>query len=200
MSHHLQLSPELEANLSRMYEEEQEVIRTTDDHWVRPRSLHPDSAAFLSMLARTAGAKRILEIGTSVGFSTIYLADAMRQAGGRITTVELLPEKSEKARQNIQAAGLSEYVAQRTGDVRELAGQLTGPWDMVFIDTEKELYLPIFNILSNEVRVGGLLLADNVISHAEDLKDYLSIISADRRYETVTIPLGQGIELSRRIR
>jgi predicted O-methyltransferase YrrM len=183
-----------------MYEEEQEVIRTTDDHWVRPRSLHPDSAAFLSMLARTAGAKRILEIGTSVGFSTIYLADAMRQAGGRITTVELLPEKSEKARQNIQAAGLSEYVAQRTGDVRELAGQLTGPWDMVFIDTEKELYLPIFNILSNEVRVGGLLLADNVISHAEDLKDYLSIISADRRYETVTIPLGQGIELSRRIR
>jgi predicted O-methyltransferase YrrM len=194
------MSPELEANLSRMYEEEQEVIRTTDDHWVRPRSLHPDSAAFLSMLARTAGAKRILEIGTSVGFSTIYLADAMRQAGGRITTVELLPEKSEKARQNIQAAGLSEYVAQRTGDVRELAGQLTGPWDMVFIDTEKELYLPIFNILSNEVRVGGLLLADNVISHAEDLKDYLSIISADRRYETVTIPLGQGIELSRRIR
>ena len=200
MSHHLQLDPALESYLITMQSEADEVNRQTDDHWVRPRSLHPDSAAFLSLLARIAGAKRILEIGTSVGFSTIYLADAVRQSGGHITTIELMPEKSEKARQNIQAAGLSEYVALRTGDIRELAGQLTGPWDLIFIDLEKDLYLPVWQMLSTEIRVGGVIVADNVVSHADDLQDYLTAIKNDRRFETVTVPIGQGLELSRRIR
>ncbi len=111
-----------------------------------------------------------------------------------------MPEKSEKARQNIAEAGLSEYVAQRTGNVLDFGGQLQGPWDFLFIDLEKELYLPIWNMLSNEVRVGGLIAADNVISHKEELSEYLERINNDRRYETITVPVGAGIELSRRFR
>lgn len=200
MAHHLQLTAELEAHLDKMRTEAEEVNQSTDDPAIRHRSLYPDSAAFLSILARTMGAKRILEIGTSVGYSTIYLADAVRQTGGHITSVELLPEKSERARQNLQATGLSEYVALRVGDVREIFGTLQGPWDLLFIDLEKELYLPVWRMLSSEVRIGGIVVSDNVVSHGDELKEYLDTIANDRRFETVTLPIGLGIELSRRLR
>jgi predicted O-methyltransferase YrrM len=200
MSYHLQFSPELEEHLAKMQAEASEVQEQTENPSAHHRSLDPEAAAFLSLLVRVAGAKRILEIGTSVGFSTIYIADAVRQTGGHITTVELIPERSERARQNLQLTGLSEYVAIRTGDVREFVGQLTGPWDLLFIDLDKEMYLPIFDMFSEQVRIGGLIVADNVVSHSEELVPYLNAVRADRRYETITIPVGQGIELSRRLR
>jgi predicted O-methyltransferase YrrM len=200
MSHRLQLPPELENHLSLMTAEAEAIIGQAEDQTLPPRSLHPDAAAFLSLLTRVAGAKRILEIGTSVGFSTLYLADAVRQTGGHITSVELLLEKSEKARRNLSAAGLAEHVALRTGDVREIGGQLTGPWDLLFIDLEKELYLPVWRMLSGEVRVGGLVVADNVVSHAEDLAEFIEAVHSDRRYESVSIPVGMGLELARRLR
>ena len=170
------------------------------DHWERPRSLHPDAAGFLSLLARAANARAILEIGTSVGFSTVHLALAAQETGGHVTTLELLPAKYEAAQANLARAGLTGVVTQHLGDALALLPTLPGPWDLVFLDPEKELYIDAWNLFKDNIRPGGLVVADNLLSHAEDLAGYQEVIRADGRYDTLTVPVGLGLELSYRRR
>lgn len=172
----------------------------TADKWLRPRSLHPDAAQFLSLLARTANAQAILEIGTSVGFSTVHLALAARETGGHVTTLELLPAKYEAAQANLVRGGLTGVVTQHLGDALALLPTLPGPWDLVFLDPEKELYQDAWNLFKDAVRPGGLVVADNLLSHAEDLAGYQEAVRADGRYDTLTVPIGLGLELSYRRR
>ena len=172
----------------------------TEDKWLRPRSLHPDAAQFLALLARAANARAILEIGTSVGFSTVHLALAARETGGHVTTLELLPAKYEAAQANLARGGLTGVVTQHLGDALALLPMLPGPWDLVFLDPEKELYEDAWGLFKDTVRPGGLVVADNLLSHAEDLAGYQEAVRADGRYDTLLVPLGLGLELSYRRR
>ena len=184
--------------LAEMRADDARARETTEDKWLRPRSLHPDAAGFLHLLARAANAKSILEIGTSVGFSTVYLALAAQETGGHVTTLELLPAKYKAAQANLVRGGLAGYVTQHLGDALALLPTLPGPWDLVFLDPEKELYEAAWGLFSDNVRPGGLVVADNLLSHADDLSGYLEIVRADGRYDTVTVPLGLGLEVSYR--
>ncbi len=176
----------------------EKTARETDDKWLLARSLKPDSAQFLAILARAMYAQSILEIGTSVGYSTIHLALAVQETGGHVTTLELLPAKHDVAHSNLTRARLSALVTQHQGDALALLPTLPGPWDLVFLDVEKELYLDAWHGFKDTVRPGGLVVADNVTSHADDLQTYLDAVRADSRYDTVTVPIGQGLELSYR--
>lgn len=184
--------------LAKMRADDARARETTEDKWLRPRSLHPDAAGFLHLLARAANAKAILEIGTSVGFSTVHLALVAQETGGHVTTLELLPAKYEAAQANLAQGGLSEYVTQHLGDALDLLPTLPGPWDLVFLDPEKELYEAAWYRFKDQVRPGGLVVADNLLSHADDLQGYVGMIRADGRYDTVTVPLGLGLEVSYR--
>lgn len=195
----MKITDDIRALLQEMDAEQRRLNNNTDDKWLLPRSLHPDSAKLLNMLAKATGAKQILEIGTSVGYSTIHLALAAKEIGGHITTLELLPAKYETAHTNLERAGLSECVTQHLGDALKILPDLHGPWDMVFLDAEKDLYEPAWKAFSDRVRIGGLVAADNVVSHAADLSGYQQMVRADSRFDTVTIPIGQGLELSYRI-
>ena len=177
---------------------EEKVRGETEDKWLQPRSLHPDAASFLGLLARAAHARAILEVGTSVGFSTLHLAQAAQETGGHVTTLELLPAKFEAARANLAHAGLSEVVTQHLGDALALLPTLPGPWDLVFLDPEKELYVAAWGLFKDHVRPGGLVIADNLLSHAEDLTDYQEAVRADGRFDTVMVPIGLGLEVSYR--
>ena len=188
------------AVLADMEAEAERVSRETDDHWLRARSLRPDAARFLLLLAVAANARRVLEIGTSVGYSTVHLALAAKETGGHVTTMELLPAKFESARRNLAQAGLTEFVTQKQGDARELLADLPGPWDLVFVDAEKDVYLDTWELFKDRVRAGGLVVADNAISHADDLAGYFAAVRGDARFDSVTVPLGQGLELSYRRR
>jgi predicted O-methyltransferase YrrM len=188
------------ALLAQMRTQAEQTSRETEDHWVRARSLHPEAAQLLFMLASAANAQDILEIGTSVGYSTVHLAFAARQTGGHVTTLELMPAKIETARANLAQGGLTDCITQRQGDALALLPTLPGPWDLVFLDPEKELYLDAWNLFKDNVSPGGLVVADNVISHADDLKGYLDAVRADERFDTVTVPIGLGLELSCRQR
>lgn len=190
----------MEAVLADIRAADAKAREETEDKWLRPRSLHPASARFLLLLAKAVGAKQILEIGTSVGYSTLHLALAAQETGGQVTTLELLPTKVEAAQANLARAGLSSYVTQKMGDALQLLPTLPGPWDLVFLDPEKELYEDAWNLFKDNVRPGGLVVADNLLSHAEDLAGYVEAIRADDRYETVTVPIGLGLELSYRRR
>jgi predicted O-methyltransferase YrrM len=186
--------------LADMEADAERVSQETEDHWVRARSLRPDAARLLLMLASAANAQAILEIGTSVGYSTVHLALAAQETGGHVTTLELMPSKYEQAAANLARGGLSGFVTQKQGDARELLASLPGPWDLVFVDAEKDVYLDTWQLFKNHVRPGGLVVADNALSHAADLAGYIDAIRADGRYDTLTLPVGQGLELSYRRR
>ena len=184
--------------LEDMQAEEQRVSEQTTDHWVRARSLHPDTARLLLILARSLQAKNILEVGTSVGYSTIQLALAAQENGGHVITLELLPTKYQQAETNLKRAELTPYVTQRLGDARVIVPDLTQTWDLVFIDAEKDVYLDMWHLIKDHVRLGGLILADNAVSHADDLAHYTEAVLADPRFDTVTLSIGQGIEVTSR--
>ena len=202
----MQISEKVAALLADMEASDARARVEIDDKWQRPRSLHKDSARLLHLLAKATNARRILEIGTSVGYSTVHLALSAQETGGHVTTLELLPAKYEAAAANLARGGLTPFVTQHLGDALELLPTLAGPWDLVFLDPEKEVYLPAWERFKDNVRPaedgrpGGLVVADNVVSHAEDLTVYIEAVRADGRYDSVTIPIGLGLEISYRRR
>jgi len=168
----------------------------------RPRrmlNITPDTGRLLWILLRTTGATRILEVGTSNAFSTIWLADAARATGGRVTTLELDPGKIELARANLAAAGLGDVVDVVAGRAEESLTRLPGPFDLVFLDADRPSYLAYLELVVPRLRVGGLLVADNVTSHAAELEDYLRRVKSHPQLLSVTVPVGNGEEIAVRV-
>lgn len=106
--------------------------------------------------------KNVVEFGTSFGISTIYLADAVRQTGGKVITTELIASKATKALQNISDAGLSDYVEVKIGDAMETLKEFSEPIDFLFLDGWKDLYLPLFQLLESQFHAGTIIYADNM--------------------------------------
>src|SRR5204863_2136700 len=122
-----------------------------------------DQGQLLYLLARSIGARRIVEFGTSFGISTIYLAAAVRDGGGgRVIGTELEPSKHAKAVQHLAEAGLSGVAEVRLGDARETLQDVPAPVDLVLLDGWKDLYLPILELMKPKLRRGSLVLADNI--------------------------------------
>jgi predicted O-methyltransferase YrrM len=165
----------------------------------RMLNITPDTGRLLWILLRATGARQVLEVGTSNAYSTIWLADAVRAAGGRLTTLELDPGKIALARANLAAAGLAEVVDVVEGRAEESLARLPGPFDVVFLDADRPSYLAYLDLVVPKLRVGGLLVADNVTSHAAELEDYLRRVKSDPRLFAVTVPVGNGEEIALRI-
>ena len=165
----------------------------------RPRrmlNITRDTGRLLWILVGTTRATRILEVGTSNGFSTIWLADAARSTGGRVTTLELNPDKIALARTNLAEAGLAAFVDIVEGRAADTLAALPGPFDLVFLDADRPSYLTYLELVVPKLRAGGLLVADNVTSHASELGDYLARVKSDPRLFSVTVPIGNGEEIA----
>ena len=156
----------------------------------------PDTGRLLWILVRACRATRILEVGTSNAYSTIWLADAVRETSGRVITLEHNPDKIALARANLAEAGLTEYVDLHEGEAEETLSQLSGPFDLVFLDADRPQYIIYFELVFPKLVSGGLLVADNVVSHAQDLAAYLARVKSHPGLFSVTIPIGKGEELS----
>ena len=165
----------------------------------RPRrmlNITRDTGRLLWILIGAIGAKRVLEVGTSNGFSTIWLADAARSTGGRVTTLELNPDKIALARANLADAGLAGFVDVIAGTAADTLATLPGPFDLVFLDADRPSYLTYLELVVPKLRPGGLLVADNVTSHASELQDYLARVKSHPRLFSVTVPIGNGEEIA----
>lgn len=162
----------------------------------RLRALRPESAKLLSMLAISKKAQRIVEIGGGMGYSTLWLAYAASLTGGQVVTYEIDPARAEQNRAHLQQAGLADYVQIITGDARELLRQRQEPIDMVFIDGEKEQYETYFDVVYKRLAAGALVVADNVVSHADDLLDYVTYVQNHPNLESVSVPIGRGLEIT----
>ena len=165
----------------------------------RPRrmlNITADTGRLLSIIVRATRATRILEVGTSNAYSTIWLADAARETGGRVTTLELLPAKVSLARENLRRAGLEDRVEIRQGQAADTLPTLSGPFDLVFLDANRPEYLRYLEMVLPKLVPGGLLVADNVVSHASELGAYLVRVKSDPSLFSVTVPIGNGEEIS----
>lgn len=158
------------------------------------------TGTLLNLLAKEAGARRILEVGSSFGYSTVWLAEAARAVHGRVISLELKAEKTEYATAQLTRAGLADFVEFRLGDALETLAALAGPFDLVLIDLWKNLYVPVFELLYPRLAPGALVVADNMIEPASaraHAQAYRHAVHVARDMTSVLLPVGNGIELSR---
>ena len=134
--------------------------------------------------------KNIIEFGTSFGISTIYLADAARQTGGKVISTELLESKANIAKENIEDTGLSEYVKIKVGDAMKTLSDYAKPIDFLFLDGWKDLYLPLFKMLEPQFHANTIIYADNM--DMADTKDYAKYIKTSSHYENQIIHNGKA--------
>ena len=158
----------------------------------RLRAISPEVGQFLLTLALSIGARIIVEVGTSGGYSTLWLAVAASRTGGRVTTFEIDGAKATLARRTFAKAGLGEYLELREGDARAELAALDGPVDIVFIDAEKRDYVTYLELAIRILRPGGLLVADNLISHASELVEFRARALSDPRLTGLVVPIGAG--------
>jgi predicted O-methyltransferase YrrM len=160
------------------------------DRW---RVLEPDAGRLLWFLAQTLGARSIVEIGTSRGVSTLWLADAARSTGGHVLTVDVDKGAQDAAQESVRAAGLADRVTFRQGDGGAMLAALSeGSVDLLFLDAERVEYPSWWPHPVRVLRPGGLLVADNATSHPEEIAPLRDLIQADERMVTITVGVGKG--------
>ncbi len=164
----------------------------------RLRQISPETGRFLALLAASAPAGAIVEIGASAGYSTLWLALAGRATGRRITTFEVLPAKVALARETYRLAGVADLVTLVEGDAREYLGGVPGT-GFCFLDGEKETYAECYDGVIPMLVPGGLLAADNAINHRASLQPMIDRARNDPRVDAEVIAHGDGVLLCRRI-
>ncbi len=161
----------------------------------------PETGQFINILAKAHAGIRILELGTSVGYSTLWLAEAAREIGGHVTTIEKAENKQAEARAHIEEAGLSPYVTFILGDAVAWLQELPGPWDFVLLDLWKELYMPCFERLYGKLAPGGMIVADNMREPPEfrpEAEAYQSVIRQKPDLDSVEVGVGYALEVTRK--
>ena len=157
------------------------------------------SGQLLNILAKSLKAPKILELGTSYGYSTIWLAEAARASGGRVLTMELSEKKSAYAKEMSKKAGLADFVDFRIGDAVKMIGDLDAI-DFVLVDLWKGLYVPCLEAFYPKLRPGAIVVSDNMIEPAsehEAVMAYQRAIRGKAKISSVLVPVGSGLEISR---
>lgn len=162
----------------------------------RSRQVAPATGRFLFALAASQVGVEVLEIGGSRGYSSIWLAAGARVLGGRVVSLERDPERAAVWRANVADAGLEEWADLVEGDAHESLRSIEDVFDLVFLDAEKDDYEALFGLARPVLEPGGLVVADNVLSHVEPLAAYSAARQADTALSSVTIPLDRGLELT----
>jgi caffeoyl-CoA O-methyltransferase len=157
----------------------------------RLRQIPPETGRFLALLAANAPAGPWVEVGTSAGYSTLWLALAAGVAGAHITTFELLPEKVALAQESFAQAGVGDVVTLVSGDARDYLAELAGI-GFCFLDAEKEVYADCYELVVPRLLPGGMLVADNAINHRETLQPVLDRALSDPRVDALIVPIGKG--------
>ena len=166
---------------------------TISDRPRRMLNITRDTGEFLSVLVRAMNARRVLEIGTSNGYSTLWLALAARAIDGRVTTVERSDFKLALAARNFERSGLGPSITQVHGEAGALLESSDeGSFDLVFLDSERSEYPGWWPEIKRVLRKGGLLVVDNATSHGAEMAALVAMVTADPQFTTCTVPIGNG--------
>ena len=186
----------------------EELQKTQEEFW----NITPETGNFLNMLVKLGNYKNILEFGTSNGYSAIWLALALQETGGHLVTIEYSQERHKLARKNLEECDLLDNITLIQGKIIEIIKRIdlklfyinadTGETfiDFAFIDASKMEYVEYFNIIHPRLKKGGMIVADNVISHENKVLNYIDLIMAHEDYQTVKLNLGTGLLVSLKIK
>lgn len=164
----------------------------------RMRAVGPETGRLLNIIAKSLDAPNILELGTSFGYSGIWLAEAAHATGGRLITMELHGYKSAHAQEMAAKAGLAEHIDFKVGDAVQMISELSVGLDFVLVDLWKDLYVPCLEAFYPKLNPGAIIIADNMIRPGnEDVQAYGRAIRAKAGITSILLPVGSGIEISR---
>ena len=190
----MSLSQPFLQRLNELYQSFIKFDATQCDRIKRYRNIEPESALFLSMQIRIQQSKKILEIGTSTGYSTLRLADAAQVTNARITTLEIDEARTLQAKAYAQELQVDDVIDFWVGDALNFLENCQEKYDFILLDAERDAYLNYWVYLQNiMIHQGGVLIVDNVISHASEVKDFICKVKKDERFMTTTLPIGAGL-------
>jgi len=176
----------------------EEELRRRLDEFLLP--VGRAAGMLMNLIVKGAKARRILEVGSSYGYSTIWLAEAARAVDGRVISLELRSAKTEYARAQLERAQLERCVEFRVGDALASLAQLAGPFDFVLLDLWKDMYVPVFELLYPKLAAGAVIVADNML-HPEGARPhalaYRERVRAAPEMSSVLLAVGNGLEISR---
>jgi len=164
----------------------------------RLRQIPPETGRFLALLAASSPRGAVLEIGTSGGYSSLWLALACRQRGDRLITFEAAANKVSLAQETFRLAQVQDLVQVVQGDATQLLPRYSAV-AFCFIDIEKDTYRPSYDLLLPILVRGGIFCADNAISHARELAPFLEYVASDTRVDSLVVPVGKGVLVCRKV-
>lgn len=163
----------------------------------RMRQIPRETGKFISLMASMAPVGNYLEVGTSAGYSTMWLSLACMEKNTPLTTIEILEEKQKLASETFEEAGISDFVKLKKGDARKILHSFDNV-AFCFLDAEKDVYAECYEILIPRMKKGGVLIADNAISHSDILTPMIERAFDDDRVDPVIIPIGKGVLFCRK--
>lgn len=190
----MSLSPEFLKRIDALYQGFREFDASQSERLSRYRNIEPESAHFLAMLIRIQQSKRILEIGTSTGYSTLWLADAAQVTQAKLITLEIDPDRTAKAQYYAKELKLDHMINFQVVDAKIFLQACTQRFDFILLDAERDAYVDYWVYLQHLLEPkGGVLIIDNVVSHAHEVKAILDLIENDSRFISTTLSIGAGL-------
>lgn len=191
------MKAKLKAYLETVYSESRAHDETQTERAACWRNLHPDSAALIALLVRAKQARKVLEVGTSNGYSTLWLADAVRDTGGSLRTLEIDKARKKAARQNLREAKLEDFVRMEVCDAGEFLRDYSKYFDVVLLDADRSQYTAYWPHLQRILtKPGSLLVVDNVLSHADEVQAFIALVEADKNFSSMVLDIGAGLLLA----
>ncbi|MCU4639044.1 O-methyltransferase [Acinetobacter courvalinii] len=180
--------------IADLYDQFKQHDAQQSDRLSRYRNIEAESAKLLAMLIRCQQSKRILEIGTSTGYSTLWLAEAAQAVGGKVQTLEIDSLRSAQAKKYAEEFELVQHIDFWIGDAADFLAQASQPFDFILLDAERGNYVSYWADLKRLLQTSGsTLVIDNVISHAAEVKSFLELIKQDEDYMSTILPIGAGL-------
>ena len=191
------MKAKLKAYLETVYSESRAHDETQTERAACWRNLHPDSAALIALLVRAKQARKVLEVGTSNGYATLWLADAVRDTGGSLRTLEIDKARKKAARQNLREAKLDDFVRMEVCDAGEFLRDYPKYYDVVLLDADRSQYTAYWPHLQRILtKPGSLLVVDNVLSHADEVQAFIALVEADKNFSSMVLDIGAGLLLA----
>ena len=185
-----------QAFLDELYAHGRAHDEQREDRLQRLRNVEPETAELLGVLVRALGARRVLEVGTSNGYSTIWLGDAAEAVGGTVLSLEIEAQRTAQATSNLDEAGVAAFVELRTQDAAEaLRSFADGAFDLIFLDAERREYAGYWPDLVRVLRDRGLLVVDNMLSHPKELVEFSELVYSAEGITSTLVTVGAGVLL-----
>lgn len=180
----------------------EEVLHNLEETQKQFWNISRVTAEFLYTLIKSEKAKNVLEVGTSNGYSGVWLGKAVKETGGHLTTIEFWDKRLDIAKENFKICRVDDVITTLKGSACEILEELPEDFmiDLAFVDANKSEYIKYFELIDKHLKIGGIIACDNVLSHEAKCKPFIDAINDHPAYENVVLPLPAGLSLGRKIR